>query len=72
MLVVSVEVCREVNPAAGASESLQIAVRDKFGVTPRIVLVETGALAREFEAAVRFPASPTGGSEDSAAAKNWS
>ena len=71
VLVVSVEVCREVNPAA-ASESLQIAVRDKFGVTPRIVLVETGALAREFEAAVKFPLRRPAAVKDSAAAKNRS
>jgi phenylacetate-CoA ligase len=54
VLVVSIEVRRDVNPGA-ASETLQVAVRDKFGVTPRIAVLETGTLAREFEASVKMP-----------------
>jgi phenylacetate-CoA ligase len=54
VLVVSIEVRRGVDPDA-ACEALQVAVRDKFGVTPKVVVLETGTLAREFEAAVKMP-----------------
>jgi phenylacetate-CoA ligase len=53
-LLVSVEVRRGVDPAAAALR-LQSAVHDRFELTPRIVLVETGTLAKEFEASVKMP-----------------
>jgi phenylacetate-CoA ligase len=53
-LVVSIEVRRGVNPAA-ASQTMQTAVREKFGVTPRVVVLDAGTLAREFEGAVKMP-----------------
>jgi phenylacetate-CoA ligase len=54
IMLVSVEVRRGVDPAA-AAELLKSAVRDQFGLTPQIVTVETGSLAREFEASVKMP-----------------
>jgi phenylacetate-CoA ligase len=53
-LVVSIEVRREVNPAV-AGETMRIAVREKFGLTPRVVVLETGTLARKFEGSVKMP-----------------
>ncbi len=53
-LLVSVEVRRAVD-ATAAADALKAAVRDKFGLTPQIVVVETGTLAREFEASVKMP-----------------
>jgi phenylacetate-CoA ligase len=53
-MVVSVEVRRGVAPTA-AAERLKTAVRDKFGLTPHILVVENGTLAREFEASVKMP-----------------
>lgn len=54
ILVVSVEVGRGIDPAA-AAERLQAAVRERFELTPRIVTVEAGTLAKEFEASVKMP-----------------
>ncbi len=54
VMLVSVEVRRGVEPAV-AADALKVAVRDKFGLTPQIAVVETGALAREFEASVKMP-----------------
>ena len=34
---------------------LKSAVRDQFELTPQIVVVETGSLAKEFEASVKMP-----------------
>jgi len=53
-MVVSVEVRRGVEPGA-AADRLKTSVRDKFGLTPQIVVVESGTLAREFEASVKMP-----------------
>jgi len=53
-LLISVEVRRGVDPAL-AAERLKTALHDQFEVTPRIVVVETGTLAREFEASVKMP-----------------
>ena len=50
----SVETRRGVDPAAAAGR-LTAAVRERFELTPRIVVVETGALAKEFEASVKTP-----------------
>ena len=54
ILLVSVEVRYGVDPAA-AAERLKAAVHEQFELTPRIVVVETGALAKEFEASVKMP-----------------
>jgi len=53
-LLLSVEVRRGVDPA-NAIMSVKSAVRDRFGLTPQIVVVESGSLAREFEASVKMP-----------------
>jgi len=54
ILVVSIEVRRGVDQAM-AAERLQAAVHERFELTPRIVAVETGTLAKEFEASVKTP-----------------
>ena len=54
ILLVSVEVRRGFDPAA-AAERLESAVHERFELTPRVVVVETGALAKEFEASVKMP-----------------
>ena len=54
VMVLSVEVRRGVD-AAAIVEALTSAVRDQFEITPRIVVVETGSLAREFESSVKMP-----------------
>jgi phenylacetate-CoA ligase len=53
-LLVSVELRRGVDPAT-AVERLRVAVHERFELTPRIVVVETGTLAKEFEASVKTP-----------------
>jgi phenylacetate-CoA ligase len=53
-MLLSVEVRRGVDPVA-AVEGLKSAVRDQFGLTPQIVALETGSLAKEFEASVKMP-----------------
>jgi phenylacetate-CoA ligase len=53
-MLLSVEVRRGVDPAA-AIERLKAAVRDQFELTPQVVVVETGSLAKEFEASVKMP-----------------
>jgi phenylacetate-CoA ligase len=53
-LLLSVEVRRGVDPAVAAAR-LQTAVRDRFELTPKVVVVETGSLAKEFEASVKMP-----------------
>ena len=53
-MLLSVEVRRGVDPT-GAVASLKSAVRDQFELTPQIVVVETGSLAKEFEASVKMP-----------------
>ena len=54
ILVVSIEVRRGVDQAM-AAERLQAAVRERFELTPRVVAVEAGTLAKEFEASVKTP-----------------
>jgi len=54
ILLVSIEVRRGVEPST-AAERLTAAVHDRFELTPRIIVVETGALAKEFEASVKMP-----------------
>jgi phenylacetate-CoA ligase len=53
-MLLSVEVRRGVDPAA-AIERLKTAVREQFELTPQIAVVETGGLAKEFEASVKMP-----------------
>ena len=53
-MVLSVEVRRGVD-ATAMVEALTSAVRNQFEVTPRIAVVETGSLAKEFEASVKMP-----------------
>ncbi len=54
VMVVSIEVRHGVDPTA-AAEQLKMAVRDKFGLTPSVVLMPAGSLAKEFEASVKMP-----------------
>lgn len=54
IMVVSIEVRRGVDPAA-AMDRLKTAIRDKFGLTPNVVLMQNGSLAKEFEASVKMP-----------------
>jgi len=53
-MLLSVEVRRGVDPVA-ATERLRTAVRDQFELTPQVIVVETGSLAKEFEASVKMP-----------------
>ena len=53
-MLLSVEVRRGADPVI-AVENLKSAVRDQFELTPLIVVVETGSLAKEFEASVKMP-----------------
>jgi phenylacetate-CoA ligase len=53
-MLLSVEVRRGVDPAR-AVEALKAAVRNQFEITPRIAVVETGSLAKEFAASVKMP-----------------
>jgi phenylacetate-CoA ligase len=54
ILLVSIEVRRGVEPAR-AAERLKAAAQERFELTPRIVVVEAGTLAKEFEASVKTP-----------------
>ena len=53
-MLVSVEVRHGLESAATA-ERLKMAIRDKFGLTSQVAVIETGTLAREFEARVKMP-----------------
>jgi phenylacetate-CoA ligase len=53
-MVLTVEVRRGVD-ASAAVEALKTAVRNQFELTPQIVVVETGSLAKEFETSVKMP-----------------
>ena len=53
-LLVSIEVRRGADPST-AAERLKAAVHERFELMPRIVVVETGTLAKEFEASVKMP-----------------
>jgi phenylacetate-CoA ligase len=54
VLRVSIEVRRGAS-APDAVASLQRSIRDTFGLTPEIAILETGTLAKEFEASVKTP-----------------
>jgi phenylacetate-CoA ligase len=53
VMLLSVEIRRDADNSAVIA-ALQSAVRHQFEVTPRIVAVETGSLAKEFEASVKM------------------
>ena len=54
ILLVSIEVRLGADPST-AAERLKAAVHERFELMPRIVVVETGTLAKEFEASVKMP-----------------
>src|SRR5580704_616573 len=54
VLVLSVEVRRGADGAAVAA-ALRQAVKDSFELTPEVAVLETGTLAKEFEASVKSP-----------------
>jgi phenylacetate-CoA ligase len=54
VLRLSIEVKRDSAPAS-VSDGLLTAVRDTFGLTPEVVVLDAGTLAREFEASVKTP-----------------
>ena len=54
VLVLSVEVRRGADGAAVAA-ALRQAVKDSFELTPEVAVIETGTLAKEFEASVKSP-----------------
>jgi phenylacetate-CoA ligase len=54
VLLVSIEARRDANAAAVATAVRQ-SVRDTFGLTPDVVVLETGSLAKEFESSVKTP-----------------
>jgi len=54
MLLVSIEARPGTDPNAVAAEVRQ-SVKDSFGLTPEIAMLETGTLAKEFESSVKTP-----------------
>jgi phenylacetate-CoA ligase len=54
VLLVSIEARRDADAAAVATAVRQ-SVRDTFGLTPDVVVLETGTLAKEFESSVKTP-----------------
>jgi len=53
VLLLSIELRRDALPAV--ADGLRVAVRDTFGLTPEVAVLEAGTLAREFEASVKTP-----------------
>jgi phenylacetate-CoA ligase len=53
VLQLSIELRRGALPAV--ADGLRVAVRDTFGLTPEVAVLEAGTLAREFEASVKTP-----------------
>lgn len=53
-LFLSVEVRRGIDVPA-AIDRLKAAVRNQFGLTPQVDVVEIGSLAKEFESSVKMP-----------------
>ena len=53
VLRLSIEIRRDAPPAV--SNGLQTSVRDIFGLTPEVVVLDAGTLAKEFEASVKTP-----------------
>jgi phenylacetate-CoA ligase len=54
VLRLSIEVKRD-TPPMPVTDGLQTAVRDTFGLTPEVVVLDAGTLAKEFEASVKTP-----------------
>jgi len=54
VLRLSIEVKRD-TPPTPVTDGLQTAVRDTFGLTPEVVVLDAGTLAKEFEASVKTP-----------------
>jgi phenylacetate-CoA ligase len=54
VLRLSIEVRRDAAPAP-VSDGLLVSVRDTFGLTPEVVVLDAGTLAKEFEASVKTP-----------------
>jgi phenylacetate-CoA ligase len=54
VLLVSIETRRDADAAAVAT-SVRQSVRDTFGLTPDVVVLATGTLAKEFESSVKTP-----------------
>jgi phenylacetate-CoA ligase len=54
VLVLSIEVRRGADAGAVAA-GLRQSVKDTFGLTPEVTVIETGTLAKEFEASVKSP-----------------
>ena len=54
VLVLSIEVRRDADGAAVTAE-LRQSVKDRFELTPEVAVLETGTLAKEFEASVKSP-----------------
>jgi phenylacetate-CoA ligase len=54
VLLVSIEARRDADAAAVAA-SVRQSVRDTFGLTPDVAVLETGTLAKEFESSVKTP-----------------
>ena len=54
MLRLSIEAKRGADGSAIAA-ALREAVRDTFGLTPEVVSLDAGTLAKEFEASVKTP-----------------
>jgi phenylacetate-CoA ligase len=53
VLLLSVELRRDAPPAL--ADGLRTSVRDTFGLTPEVAILESGTLAKEFEASVKTP-----------------
>jgi phenylacetate-CoA ligase len=53
VLQLSIELRRGALPTV--ADGLRVAVRDTFGLTPEVAVLEAGTLAREFEASVKTP-----------------
>ena len=53
-LRVSIEVRREADPAAAAAE-VEHEIKRVFEISPHVVTLELGTLAREFESSVKAP-----------------
>jgi len=54
VLRLSIEVRRGTTPAP-VSDGLRTSVRDTFGLSPEVVVLDAGTLAKEFEASIKTP-----------------
>jgi phenylacetate-CoA ligase len=53
-LRVSIEIRREADPAAAAA-GVEREIKRMFEISPRVVMLDVGTLAREFESSVKAP-----------------